>query len=467
MAFMKTISAVGGQPKSHEVWRTFAEKYGPIYKLKMPQFPPMVCTLNPEDIALIYRASVDTPFREGFGSLKKIRSEAPNNYFNKKSGLLPENGDEWWRLRSRVQGPLLKPRNVAMYLPKVDSTALKFMDRIDVLQEQHGGRVPDDFLQELYKWAFESVGLVAMDREFGCLDPDLCEDSKPMQMIHHIHKMIDVMDEIELGLPIWKLYKTATYRQLEAAHNAFLEIADESIQEACAKLAAAKARGDPNLSLTVMETLVNTEGLSQSDVATMILDMLFAGVDSTSNTVAFTLYLLAKNPKSQKKLQEEIDRVLGDSAELLPEHIVEMNYLNYVVKESLRLYPISIGNARVLPQDAVLSGYSVPAGCMVIGLNMLICTDDEHFSRSKEFLPERWDRARPLGDIHPFASLPFSHGKRMCVGKRIAEQEIYAFLIRAMQKYDVTFELEQEMDIVTHFLLKPEVPLAFKFHPRK
>ena len=71
-----------------------------------------------------------------------------------------------------------------------------------------------------------------------------------------------------------------------------------------------------------------------------------------------------------------------------------------------------------------------------------ITRNEEYFQRANEFLPERWSRDRPLGDIHPFASLPFSHGKRMCVGKRVAEQEMYAFLIRV--SYIDFVDLEDE-----------------------
>lgn len=56
----------------------------------------------------------------------------------------------------------------------------------------------------------------------------------------------------------------------------------------------------------------------------------------TSHTMGFTLYLLAKNPDTQRILQKEIDSVMGNSEKLLPEHIAKMPYLNYVLKESLR-----------------------------------------------------------------------------------------------------------------------------------
>ncbi|KAA0193478.1 Cytochrome P450 CYP3218 [Hyalella azteca] len=104
---------------------------------------------------------------------------------------------------------------------------------------------------------------------------------------------------------------------------------------------------------------------------------------------------------------------------------------------------------------------------LAMGFNSVISRMEEYFPRPLEFLPERWQRDRPYGAIHPFASLPFSHGTRMCIGKRLAEQEIYTFLIRMLQKYTVTFESDEEMEVKTQLVLKPATQLAFKFHPRK
>lgn len=63
-------------------------------------------------------------------------------------------------------------------------------------------------------------------------------------------------------------------------------------------------------------------------------------------------------------------------------------------------------------------------------MSTLRSKDEACFPRPNEYLPERWLRDKPYGDIHPYASLPFSHGSRMCIGRRIAEQEMYIFLAR-------------------------------------
>lgn len=63
-------------------------------------------------------------------------------------------------------------------------------------------------------------------------------------------------------------------------------------------------------------------------------------------------------------------------------------------------------------------------------MNALSGWDEAEFPHHSEFIPERWLRHRPLGQIHPCASIPFSHGIRMCVGRRIAEQELYVLVAR-------------------------------------
>ncbi|XP_047737788.1 probable cytochrome P450 49a1 [Hyalella azteca] len=369
------------------------QKYG-IVKLQIIGMPPMVCTTNPDDIEVFLKSTLENPIRIGFACLKSVRLRAKDNYFNKNTGLLSENGDEWWRLRSRVQVPLLRPKNVAMYLPAVDGATNKFLDRIDLLQAETG-QVPSDFMQEIYKWALECIGLVALNRELGCLEPNISPDALPAQLIRHINGIFSGFNGTEMNFPFWKYFRTPSYTKLETSHAAALELTAGAIREAQARLEEAKALGDPNRQLTVvrivadlyisiMETLLNTEGLSRSDVATMIIDMLFAGVDTT----------------------------------------------------------------------------------LAMSFNGVTSRMEEYFPQPLEFLPQRWQRDRPYGAIHPFASLPFSHGTRICIGKRLAEQEMYTIIIRMLQKYTVTFESDEEMKVKTQLVLKPATQLAFKFHPR-
>ena len=73
-----------------KLWKSYFEEYGPIFKLTVPMAPTIVGSLNPDDIETILKTTMHNPIREAFRSLKMIRDDAPNNYFDKKSGLLPE-----------------------------------------------------------------------------------------------------------------------------------------------------------------------------------------------------------------------------------------------------------------------------------------------------------------------------------------------------------------------------------------
>lgn len=70
-------------------------------------------------------------------------------------------------------------------------------------------------------------------------------------------------------------------------------------------------------------------------------------------------------------------------------------------------------------------------------LSSLAGWDEAQFARPQEFIPERWLRHRPLGQIHPYASLPFSHGIRMCIGRRIMEQEACTLIARVGSDFNI------------------------------
>ncbi|XP_018020647.1 probable cytochrome P450 49a1 [Hyalella azteca] len=447
-------------------WESITREYGGIVKLKVFGAPTMVVTTSPDDVEILYKSTMEDPRRIGFECLKAVRDHNKDNFFNKKTGLLTEHGEEWWRVRSRVQAPLLRPRSVAMYLPAVDGATKKFMNRIDLLQEGTG-QVPPDFLHELHKWALECVGLIALNRELGCLDPGLRQDSFPMQLVASANAFFNAATEAEIGFPAWMFYRTKPYVRLETHHDAFLALAIEAIKEAEDRLQEVTSSQDPHRRLSIMETLLSTDGLNRSDVATIILDLLLAGIETTANALGFTLYLLARHPQEQRRLQETVDSVVGDaSAPLTPQHLAAIPGLGHVLRETLRLYPLVFGSSRILCSDVVMSGYRVPAGTLVLSLQSVISQQEEFFPEAKKFLPQRWDRDRPFGPMHPFASLPFSHGTRMCVGRRIAEQQIFTFLVRVLQKYTVRFEHQEEMRVKSQFTLKPETPLTFTFAPR-
>ncbi|ROT76614.1 hypothetical protein C7M84_004799 [Penaeus vannamei] len=452
-------------PKAyHKYYLGACAKYGSTFRMVVPGFGPMVLTTKPDDCEKLLRITMHNPLRLPMASLKAVRDNAVEDFFEKKGGILVENGDEWWRVRSRVQTPMMKPKVVGTYLQQMDQVSVEFMDRIAEMQAEHG-EMPSNFQFELYKWALESVGLVALNRRLGCLNPSIHEDSDALRLIEIVNDIFQALNDTETSLGLWKLFPIKPYKKLKERHEQFLDIAVRSIQQTEASILAQDPDIDHEVSL--MESLLMTEGLTKKDVVTLILDMLFAGIDTTSHTLGFTLYQLARNPEIQAKLQEEVDTVLGDhEGPLLPKHMAQFSYMKGVIKETLRIFPLTLGVGRTVDKDCVLSGYAIPKGTVILALSMVSAWDEKYFPRAKEFIPDRWLRGRPLGPIHPYASLPFGAGTRMCIGRRIAEQEMYTFLARTMQRYSVDYKYK-DVDILTRLVFVPSEPLRFSFTERR
>ncbi|KAK7087091.1 hypothetical protein SK128_010964, partial [Halocaridina rubra] len=140
---------------------------------------------------------------------------------------------------------------------------------------------------------------------------------------------------------------------------------------------------------------------------------------------------LAQNPDKQSKMQEELDSILGNGNDpLTPDQMAKLSYTKAAVKETLRMSPVSLGVARSLRNDVVLSGYRIPKGFNVFALTKYAGMMEEFFPEPNEFLPERWIREHASGSLKPYSCVPFGFGPRMCIGRRFAEQEMYVILAR-------------------------------------
>lgn len=72
-------------------------------------------------------------------------------------------------------------------------------------------------------WNIAAVGLVVLNRELGCLDPNLANDSEPMQLIQSANSIFESLNNTEAGADMWSFFPTTSYRKLRANHQIFLE----------------------------------------------------------------------------------------------------------------------------------------------------------------------------------------------------------------------------------------------------
>ncbi|CAO2630596.1 Cytochrome P450 3A31 [Lemmus lemmus] len=164
------------------------------------------------------------------------------------------------------------------------------------------------------------------------------------------------------------------------------------------------------------------------------ITFIFGGYETTSSTLDFVLYLLATHPDIQKKLREEIDMALPNKAPPSYDKVMEMEYLDMVLSETLRLYSISHRLERVCKQDVEMNGVFIPKGSIVMIPIFSLHRDPQYWPEPEEFRPERFSKEKK-GSIDPYVYMPFGNGPRNCIGMRFALMNMKLALTKLLQNF--------------------------------
>jgi len=176
--------------------------------------------------------------------------------------------------------------------------------------------------------------------------------------------------------------------------------------------------------------------ISIQDVRDEVTTFMFAGHDTTSHALGFTLAHLARYPQIQNRVVEEIRATLGEKT--IPDFKdLDAFPLTYaVLKESLRLYPPIPIVSRKLDQDVEIEGYTLKKGINVTVRPWVVHHNPAVWSFPDEFRPERFLGDKPENADEPFAFIPFSAGPRNCIGQKFALYEMKTILSMILPRFE-------------------------------
>ncbi|XP_034079257.1 thromboxane-A synthase isoform X1 [Gymnodraco acuticeps] len=176
--------------------------------------------------------------------------------------------------------------------------------------------------------------------------------------------------------------------------------------------------------------------ITEDEIVGQAFVFLLAGYETSSNTLAFTCYLLAINPECQRRVQEEVDKFYTRHESADYTNVQELKYLDMVISETLRLYPPGFRFARDIDEDCVVNGQFLPKGATLEIPAGFLHQDPEHWPEPQSFIPERFT-PEAKASRHPFVYLPFGAGPRNCVGMRLAQLEMKMALVRIFRKFSI------------------------------
>lgn len=184
---------------------------------------------------------------------------------------------------------------------------------------------------------------------------------------------------------------------------------------------------------------------------------MIAGYETASTALAYVTHVLASNLVEQKKLQKYIDEKFQDQSEIDFEMINQLDYLDWFVREALRIYPVTpIVVNRQCSENIVLPGF----GRISSGTKLTLDIYSLHFDEDlwgpvdpKIFYPERFATKR-----HPLAWLAFGAGPRNCIGMRFALTEMKIVLIHLLSNFNVlpTSSTEQQFQLIELVTIAPK-----------
>ncbi len=173
------------------------------------------------------------------------------------------------------------------------------------------------------------------------------------------------------------------------------------------------------------------------------MTMFLAGHETTATNLTWTLYAISQHPEVERRLRAELDEVLGGRTPTVMD-LGKLEYLDRVLKESLRLYPPVPMVARNALEDTELAGYHVPKDAYLILSTWSAHRHPDFWENPEAFDPDRFLPER-IESVPRHAFMPFSLGQRKCIGDRFATME--AKLLLAMMVQGVRMALKDNHPI--------------------
>lgn len=190
---------------------------------------------------------------------------------------------------------------------------------------------------------------------------------------------------------------------------------------------------------TMMEIIESGKAGFEFDrrhVKAVLLDMLLAGMDTSAATVEWILSEVIRHPHVMKKLQKELQEVVGMDQLVEESHLDQLKYLYSVVKETLRLHPVGPFLIHESMKDCVVEGFDIPKQSRILVNVWAIGRDPNVWTDPEKFMPERFHGANIDLRGHDFMLIPFGSGRRGCPGLQLGLTVIQLIVAQLVHCFD-------------------------------
>ncbi len=352
------------------------------------------------------------------------------------NGLLSSEGEFWLKQR-RLMQPMFSKHQIGSYADSFVEYTQRMVDRWT-----DGAEL--DVFQEMIGVTLEIIGKALFDAD---VTDDMSDIGDALTVM--MHSFLARWGSVTPPLPLY-IPTPANVRFTRA-----IKRVDKLIYRFIADRRASHEEKNDLLSVLLRARDEDGSRMTDKQLRDEAITLFLAGHETTANTLAFSLYLLATNPEVLTKLQEEVRRVVGDRP-VTAEDRAQLIYTDAVIKEVMRLYPAAYVLGRVTKTECEVGGYRFPVGSTALMSQWVMHRKGEYWDEPEAFRPERWLDGS-TDDLHKFVYFPFGGGARLCIGNNFAMLEsimILATIVQHIQSLELKAGFELTLRAVV--TLKPE-----------
>jgi biphenyl-4-hydroxylase len=409
----------------HLAIHRIANQYGDVCSLRLGNVPTVIIS-HPD---LLREAFTGAELSDRWvGQVMGILS-----HYGKDLALAPH-GEHWRQLQRFANRELLSLRR----LQQIREQYIE--DIVNQLVETVGEMADAGQLIEPIEMLSRSNAMIMFRAIFGGNENDTAEfEGKREELLEYVFWVFRNATATNPAdyLPWLKIVPNSTIRETER---------QKAIRDGILNFLIDSVRGRPDRDsdnpTCLMEVMLAREQEGEIDRETILLltgDLLLAGIDTSAQTVSWLLLILANRPDIQRKVHEELDRVIGIDSYPTIEDRERLPYLNAVILENMRYRTVGpLGLPHKAAKTCLVDGFTITAGTQVLGNIYSIHHDPRFWDSPDEFVPDRFlpmNDGSPSPSMNSTAFMPFGVGRRSCPGWRFGETVVWLHSSRLLNRY--------------------------------
>ena len=403
----------------HQSMEQWSRQYGALFRVTLPG-APMLVVADPELIAQLLRARPDT-FRR-----PKVTATVAAE-MGGIPGVFEAEGEPWRHQRKMVM-QAFAPHAVKAYFPTLVQVARRLQGRWEQAAAAQRGI---DLGAELRLYTVDIVAGLAFGSDVNTIETGDNAIQRDLDQI-----LPAVARRSLAPFPYWRYVKLPRDRELDRCVARTRQAVDHLLVQARGRMRDYPQRAERpgNMLEAMLAAAAHPDsGVSERDVAGNVLTMLLAGEDTTSNSLAWLIWLLHRHPAALQRAREEILRIAPDIASLSIEQVDQLDFVDACVHEALRLKPPAAYIPLEALTDTVVGDVQIAPRTIVWCVMRSSSLDDSCFANAAQFDPARW-----LTDaVNKKAAMPFGAGPRTCPGRYLALLEIKVAIAMLLARFEI------------------------------